>query len=94
MRVCYVLLQCGGALELVEVKRMLGCTDNGVAVNVTPAGEYRAVVAAQMNFSVGIFPAHLFRVRDDLLDVTLQEVDAGNVKQGLQRGDQVCTARS
>lgn len=67
---------------------MLGCTDNGVAVNVTPAGEYQAVVAAQMNFTVGIFPAHLFRVRDDLLDVTLQEVDAGNVKQGLQRGDQ------
>ena len=50
--------------------------------------ERNPVVAAQMNFTVGIFPAHLFRVRDDLLDVTLQEVDAGNVKQGLQRGDQ------
>ena len=44
--------------------------------------------AAQMNVTVGIFPAHLFRVREDLLDVTLQEVDAGNVKQRLQWCDQ------
>ena len=83
-----MLLQYGGAFELVEVKRVLGGTGDGVAVYVTSAGEHQAVIATQMSVTVGIFPAPLFRVREDLLDVTLQEVDAGNVKQRLQWCDQ------
>ena len=67
---------------------MLSGAGDDVAVYVAAAGEHQAVIAAQMNFTVGIFPAYLFRVREDLLYVALQEVDASNVKQRLQRGDQ------